>query len=177
MAGEGTKVNQKEHGTPILGFAAYSGTGKTTLIEKIVAILTERGLNVAVVKHDAHGLKFDHEGKDSARFSKAGARYSIVSSKENAAIFLARPLEPEEACAFAKDADIILVEGYKNANFSQIGLNRAATGKGFTDDLRRFVALVTDVPVEDAGRPVFALDEYEKIADFIIENMDGFTRS
>lgn len=166
---------EKKNGTPILGFAAYSGTGKTTLLEKIVRILTERGLNVAVVKHDAHGLQFDHEGKDSARFAKAGAAYSIVSSGENAAVFISRPLEPEEAVSFAKDADIILVEGYKNASFSQIGLNRAATGKGFTAEIGRFVAVVTDVPVENAKIPVFAFDQYEAIADFIIENKDEFT--
>ena len=60
-------------GTPVIGFAAFSGTGKTTLIEKLIPALVSRGLKVAVVKHDAHGLKFDHEGKDSARFSDAGA--------------------------------------------------------------------------------------------------------
>lgn len=168
-------MEQEKKGTPILGFAAYSGTGKTTLIEKIVAVLTGRGCNVAVVKHDAHGLEFDHEGKDSARFSRAGARYSIVSSGENAAVFISKPLEPEEACEYAKDADIILVEGYKNASFTQIGLNRAATGKGFTADVERFVAVVTDVPQGDIGRPVFAFDDAEAIADFIINNKDTFT--
>ena len=160
---------------PVIGFAAFSGTGKTTLVEKVIEILVKRGLKVAAVKHDAHGLKFDHEGKDSARFSKAGALYSIVSSGENAAVFLNRPLEPEDAFYYAPDADIIIVEGYKYADFSQIGLCRAATGKGFTADLSRFEAVVTDVPVENADIPVFAFDEYEKIADFIVTHMEGFT--
>ena len=159
-----------EKKTPVLGFAGYSGTGKTTLLEKIIPILTGKGLNVAVVKHDAHGLQFDHEGKDSDRFAKAGAAYSIVSSQENAAVFIAKTLDPLEAVAYAKDADIILVEGYKNADFDQIGLARAATGKGFTAELSRFRALVTDLPVEkDPGIPVFGFDDPEGIADFILK--------
>lgn len=165
----------KNKGIPVIGFAAFSGTGKTTLVEKIIEILSRRGIKVAAVKHDAHGLKFDHEGKDSARFSKAGAVYSVVSSQENAAVFIAKPLEPEEAYAYAKDADIIIVEGYKNAGFSQIGLCRAATGKGFTSELSRFEAIVTDIPQENSPVPVFAFDEYEKIADFIWDHRDEFT--
>ena len=154
---------------PVLGFAAFSGTGKTTLLEKLIPILTERGLKVAVVKHDAHGLSFDQEGKDSDRFAKAGAQYSIVSSQENSAVFIAKPLEPEEAVSLAKDADLILVEGYKNASFAQIGMARAATGKGFTAELSRFEAIVTDLPVQECQIPVFGFDAEEEIAEFILE--------
>lgn len=172
---EEKKEEKKRNGIPVIGFAAFSGTGKTTLIEKIIPHLTEKGLIVAVVKHDAHGLKFDHEGKDSDRFAKAGAAYSIVSSHENAAVFINRPLEPEDAFAFAKGADLIIVEGYKYAGFSQIGICRAATGKGFTAELSRYEAVVTDMPVPEAEIPVFSLDDAEKIADFIFENRDRFT--
>lgn len=40
-------------GIPIFSVVAYSGTGKTTLLEKLIPLLKERGLRVAVVKHDA----------------------------------------------------------------------------------------------------------------------------
>ncbi len=160
---------------PVLGFAGFSGTGKTTLLEKIIPVLTGRGLRLAVVKHDAHGLKFDHEGKDSKRFSDAGAAYSIVSSGVNAAVFMDRPLDPWEAVMMAPDVDLVLVEGYKKADFSQIGLCRKATGKGFTSELSRFEALVTDLELPDAAVPVFAFDDYEGIADFIMQNMEDFT--
>ena len=66
---------------PVLGFAAYSGTGKTTLIEQIIPRLKNEGIRLAVIKHDAHGLKFDKEGKDSWRFSNAGADYSLVNAR------------------------------------------------------------------------------------------------
>lgn len=160
---------------PVLGFAAFSGTGKTTLIEKLIPVLASRGLKVAVVKHDAHGLKFDHEGKDSARFSDAGAAYSIVSGPDRAAVFMNRALAPEEAFSFAPDADLIIVEGYKEGNFTQIGINREETGKGFTSPLSRFIAVVTDGERPE-DMPSFRFDDIEKIADFIIINMDSFTR-
>ena len=152
---------------PILGLAGYSGTGKTTLLEKVIPLLKERGLRVAVIKHDVHGLDLDGKGHDSGRFAEAGAACTVASSLKNTSIFLARPLELWEAAAFVKDADIILVEGYKNADIPQIGLAREATGKGFTAAVSRFIALVTDIPQENAKVPVFAFDEYEKIAEFI----------
>lgn len=173
--------------TPILGFAAYSGTGKTTLLEKLIPELKARGLKIAVVKHDAHGLTFDHEGKDSWRFSHAGADYSIVSGPDQAAVFMSRALAPEEAFAFVPNADLILVEGYKQGNFSQIGIARKATGKGLTADISRFVAVVTDDEdiIKEAERlsgstgrqiPIFRLDEIEKIATFIADNMPSFSQ-
>lgn len=161
---------------PVIGFAAFSGTGKTTLIEKLIPLLTEKGLKVAVVKHDAHGLKFDHEGKDSHRFANAGAAYSIVSGPECAAVFIDKPLQPEDAFKFASDADLIIVEGYKQGDFSQIGINREATGKGFTAPVSRFVAVVTDGEQPEEDIPVFGFDDTEDIAEFIISNMESFSR-
>lgn len=153
---------------PVIGLAGYSGTGKTTLLEKVLPRLKEKGIRAAVIKHDVHGLNFDDEGTDSRRFADAGAVCTVASSLDNTSVFIAKPLSVWEAAAFVKDADIILVEGYKNADIPQIGLARAATGKDFTADISRFIALVTDIPQEKAEVPVFAFDEYEKITDFII---------
>ena len=66
---------------PAIAIAAYSGTGKTTLIERLPA-LRSRGLRVAVVKHDGHRFDIDHEGKDSWRFTQAGAQVCVISSAE-----------------------------------------------------------------------------------------------
>lgn len=129
---------------PVLGFAAFSGTGKTTLIEQIIPKLKAAGLRVAVVKHDAHGLKFDKEGKDSWRFSAAGADYSIVNGPEQSAIFVSRPLSMEEAVGMITDVDLILIEGYKTGAIDKVGISRVETGKGFPGEPTDFKALVTD---------------------------------
>ena len=66
---------------PILSVAApASGTGKTTFIEKLIPLLVRRGVRTAVIKSDSHGFNLDTEGKDTARFSVAGAEAVAVSS-------------------------------------------------------------------------------------------------
>ena len=70
---------------PVFAFAACPGTGKTTLIEKIVRELTARGLRVGVIKHDGHDFEIDREGKDSWRFTQAGAKVSVIASAEKTA--------------------------------------------------------------------------------------------
>ena len=159
---------------PVLGFAAYSGTGKTTLIEQIIPRMKNEGIRLAVIKHDAHGLKFDKEGKDSWRFSNAGADYSLVNGPEQSAIFVSRPLSLEEAIGMITDADLILIEGYKTGTFDKVGISRMETGKGFPDDPQHFKALVTDdttyLDKTDANLPpVFALNDVDGITNWILD--------
>ena len=73
-----------EHRTkPILSVAApASGTGKTTFIEKLIPLLAARGVRCAVIKSDSHGFNLDTAGKDTARFTAAGAEAVAVSSPD-----------------------------------------------------------------------------------------------
>jgi len=101
---------------PVIGICGYSGAGKTTLIEALVPLLLQRGLAVAVVKHDAHQLTLDREGKDTDRFFRAGA---TVLAHDAQQVFLRRAktdADPEIGAAIrllATDHDVILVEGHK----------------------------------------------------------------
>ena len=161
----------------VLGFAGFSGSGKTTLIEKLSPMLEAKGFRTAVIKHDAHGLKFDTEGKDSQRFAAAGAVYSLVLGPEQSAIFLQRPLSLEQSLkilALLSDVELILIEGYKDNGFPQIGIMRKESGKGFTNDPERFEALVTDDRTVTGPVPVFHPDDAEGISSFITENMKRF---
>ena len=160
---------------PVIGFAAYSGTGKTTVMEKVIAELSAKGYRVGAVKHDVHGFEMDHPGKDSYRHAQAGARTVVLTSPEMTAE-ISRRGEPLEACLQRiRDVDVILVEGFKNADIPQIGLSRKATGKGFTAPPERFIAVVTD---EKGPFPVprFTFEDAEGLAEWIIEEikpMDG----
>lgn len=162
-------------GTPILGFAAYSGTGKTTLIEKLVKSLKAQGLRVAVIKHDGHDFEIDHEGKDSWRFTQAGADVSVISSARKTALVEQRRLSLEQAAALVHDVDLILAEGYKQEALTQIGICREAAGKGFTADLSRYAAVVTDVNIGNTDIPCFGLEDIQELTEFIMKNMDDFT--
>ncbi|MGL4795486.1 MAG: molybdopterin-guanine dinucleotide biosynthesis protein B, partial [Aeromonas jandaei] len=64
---------------PLLGFAAWSGTGKTTLLEQLIPLLTGRGLRIGVLKHAHHDFDIDQPGKDSYRLRKAGAQQMMVA--------------------------------------------------------------------------------------------------
>ena len=155
-------------GVPVLCFAGWSGSGKTTLIENLLPRLKARGLRTAVVKHDVHGIGPETEDKDSARFRKAGAAQVVLSGP-------GRETALEDCLGQIEGADLILVEGFKRCSYSQIGISRAANGKGFTAPLDRYAAVVTDDPAVRAKVPVFGLRQYEEITEFIMQNMEDFT--
>ena len=152
---------------PAIAFAAYSGTGKTTLIEKIIRCLKEKGVRLAVIKHDAHDFDIDHEGKDTWRFTQAGADMTIIGSSVMTAIIDQREHSVQEIISRISGVDLILVEGYKNEKLPTIGICRREMGKGFTSDLNRFIAIVTDEVLE-TEIPCFGLEAIEAIAGFIL---------
>ena len=162
-------------GIPVFAFAAYSGTGKTTVIEKIVRALKSEGLRVAVIKHDGHRFEIDHEGKDSWRFAHAGADITIISSQEKTAYVEQRSLSLWQLIDMVHDVDLILVEGYKNETLPQIGIARRATGKGFTADLSRFIAIITDMEEVETALPRFTFEDIQGVTEFIMKNMNDFT--
>lgn len=155
--------------TAMIGFSAYSGTGKTTLIEKLIVHLKAQGLRLAVVKHDAHDFDIDHEGKDSWRFTQAGADMMLISSATKTAVVEKRPRTFEENMAMIHDVDLILIEGYKQEELPRIGICRKATGKGLPGAVEDYIALVTDDETLRAGAqiPCFGLEDIEEIAAFI----------
>jgi len=157
---------------PIFSFVAFSGTGKTTLLEKLVAELKKRGQRVAVIKHDAHEFDIDHEGKDSWRFTKAGADITAVLSDSKAAIMENRPVALETILGKIADVDIILTEGYKSGAFPKIAIVREATGKSLPIPEEECYAIVTDVPGK-TSKPCFGLDDISGLADFICNGIDN----
>lgn len=164
---------QKEKHIPVVAFAAYSGTGKTTLIEKLIRNLKARGLRLAVIKHDAHHFDIDREGKDSWRFTHAGADMTIVSSPEKTAVIETRERTLYDNLSMIHDVDLILVEGYKNEEIPQIGICREAAGKGFVHPIERYLAVVTDCELPENAPKSFGLDEIDGICDFIAEYMQS----
>ena len=158
----------------IIGFAGFSGSGKTTLIEKTLKILKEKGLRVAVLKHDAHSFDIDKEGKDSFRFTEAGADITAIASKEKYAKIENRFVDFDSIIAGIDEVDIIIVEGYKDADIPKIGICRKENGKGFTDDLSSFIAIACDFVPESVKVPVFDINDAKGIADFIIDYLEKY---
>jgi molybdopterin-guanine dinucleotide biosynthesis protein A len=119
-------MSQLATGLPVIAVCGYSGSGKTTLLEAVIPLLSERGLSVAVVKHDAHGVELDRSGKDSDRLFRSGADVLLRGPNESAARWhpdAAPDLETalDELCA---GHDLVLVEGHKRTPLDKLWLLR-----------------------------------------------------
>ena len=152
---------------PVISVAAYSGTGKTTFLEKLIPVLKARGLRLCVMKHDAHDFQVDREGKDSWRLTKAGADVTVLTNGQRAVLFENRPVDTEALLGKISDVDLILTEGYKHGPWKKIALYRAAVGKPFPCPLEECLAVVTDTPVDHGAVPCFDFCEIEAVADLI----------
>ena len=120
---------------PILGFSAYSGTGKTTLLRQLIPLLKARDLRVSVIKHAHHHFELDFPGKDSYELRKAGAAQTVICTTTRMALiteFDTPSAEPDLQQIIdsldTERADIILVEGYKDIHFPKIELHRGTMG-------------------------------------------------
>lgn len=129
----------------IIKFVGYSNSGKTTLIENIIKILKKDGLKIATVKHDVHGLDIDKEGKDSYRYSAAGADASVVSTKGLTVYKIHKDLSLDEILNNIKDVDLVIVEGYSSDdNIPCVGVALKSTEKGFKGNIKNYKYLSSD---------------------------------
>jgi molybdopterin-guanine dinucleotide biosynthesis adapter protein len=158
---------------PVFGVTGWKNSGKTTLMERLIAEFTRRGLRVASVKHAHHAFDIDKPGSDSFRHRHAGAREVMIVSGRRWALMheMADEAEPPlaEALARLSPCDLILVEGYKLERHPKIEARRRAMLKQapLAPGDPSIVAIAADHATDGDGRPVFALDDVEAIADFI----------
>ncbi|ARR44543.1 bifunctional molybdopterin-guanine dinucleotide biosynthesis protein MobB/molybdopterin molybdotransferase MoeA [Vibrio campbellii] len=160
---------------PILGFAAYSGTGKTTLLEALLPKLTEAGLRIGMLKHAHHNFDVDQPGKDSHRLRKAGASQMLISSRNRFALMTETPESESEfdylLTRFDEDKlDVVLVEGCKNIAFPKIELHREEVGKPWLHpNDENIIAIASDSGELDSDLPQMNINDLEAIAQFVIE--------
>lgn len=156
---------------PILAFSAPSGTGKSTAIVRLLGELRRRGLAVGVLKHDAHRLSYDKPGKDTWKFRQAGAERAVIAGEHEVAVFTAPPPDPSVQGLVARwlsDVDLVLVEGYRNADLPCVRLHRqgAPSTEGWRAP-RKVVAWFTDEDL-DSGVPELPLDDATAQAGWVL---------
>ncbi|MEW6526238.1 MAG: molybdopterin-guanine dinucleotide biosynthesis protein B [Spirochaetota bacterium] len=154
----------------VISIVGRSGTGKTTLLEKLVNELVKRGWRVGTIKHDVHGFTIDHEGKDSWRHKKAGAAITVISSPFSVAVMKDTDHDAEIdelVTKYFEDVDIVLTEGYKRSKKPKIEVFRKEAYNDLlcTDD-DNLIAVATDTQL-DVNVPQFNINDAREIVDFI----------
>lgn len=163
---------------PLLAIAAWSGTGKTTLLKQLIPALCLRGIRPGLIKHTHHNMDVDKPGKDSYELRKAGAAQTLVASTQRWALMTETPDEQELDLAFlasrmdATKLDLILVEGFKQEEIAKIVLFRKDTGHELQELVidRHVIAVASDVPISTTV-PLLDINDIESVADFVVKWM------
>ncbi len=162
---------------PVLGFAAFSGTGKTTLLTEILPILKKAGLRIGVIKHSHHHFQIDQPGKDSYKIREAGAEQILLAARSRTALIIENPGATQEPILAdqlkhldSNLLDLILVEGFKREAIPKIEIYRTGLGHPYmyTED-PNIIALVTDIPPPlQLEIPVLDINLPQQVSDFIL---------
>lgn len=158
---------------PVLAISAWSGTGKTTLLEQVIPLLVARGIRLAVIKHAHHDVNLDQPGKDSWRLREAGASEVLLASDKRIAWLKETAESPIALAALLErfnpaELDLVLVEGFKDEPLPRLVLYRAALGKPLPEMTQRNVlAVVTDTPLA-TDHLQLPLNDPGEVANFIV---------
>lgn len=167
---------------PLLGFAAYSGTGKTTLLCKIIPILKSRGIRVGVLKHAHHTFDIDHPGKDSHILRHAGASTILIASNKRWALMTETPDNTQNPVLNEmlyhldqSQLDLILVEGFKDESYPKIELHRPSLNKQLRPIHylhkydKNIIAIATDEKIKtERDIPQLDINDVDQVVDFML---------
>lgn len=160
---------------PIVSIVGQSQSGKTALVERLIAEFKKRGYRVAGVKHACKEFEMDKPGKDTWRYAQAGSDMVVISTPQRLAML--KPQDNNDSIddvirLIGQDCDIMLIEGFHGGHAPKIEVHRKELGKDLRCSVDEVKAVVTDEPLE-IDRPQFGWDQIPAIADFIVERIIG----
>ena len=162
----------------IVAISGVKNSGKTTLICRLLEIFKEKGLRVAVLKHDGHDFEPDVPGTDTYRQLQAGAYGTAVFSKGKYMLVKQQPqISEKELIEFFPEADLILLEGFKYSTYPKIEIVRKGNFSESVCNPKRLMAIATNLDAEEREAlsisedvPLFELDNAKSIAEFILSD-------
>ncbi|MDJ0833444.1 MAG: molybdopterin-guanine dinucleotide biosynthesis protein B [Gammaproteobacteria bacterium] len=160
----------------VIGFAAYSGTGKTTLLVQLIERFRQLGLRIAVIKHSHHDFVIDQPAKDSYRLHHAGSSQTLLTSRYRSALIseqqpIAEPdLQQSLQQLDLSRVDLVLVEGFRDEpSLARIELHRPALGNDLMyPEQENIIALASDAELV-CDIPLLDLNNSEEIVEFILQ--------
>lgn len=159
---------------PVVSFSGYSMSGKTTLITKVIQLLTRKGYKVGAIKHDGHHFEIDQPGKDSWCMTQAGSIVTVISDSSTLALIKKHETAPSVSSIISdyyKEMDIVIVEGWKESAPNKIEVYRSQLGRTplfQQDNAKNFIAVATDSDLKTT-LPLLDINQPQKVADFIVE--------
>ena len=159
---------------PSVAVVGSSGSGKTTIIERLIPELKSLGLRVGTIKHHLHDFDIDSPGKDSWRHKQAGSERTIISSPHRIGLVMDvdHDYTLDELAAFFSGMDIIVAEGYKRENKPKIEIFRAEVhSQPICLDDENLIALVTEADLESSV-PRFSTSDIRELARFLVTHFN-----
>ncbi|MCP1358792.1 molybdopterin-guanine dinucleotide biosynthesis protein B [Aneurinibacillus migulanus] len=169
-------MSQEERYPPILQVVGYSDSGKTTLITRLITYLSAQGYRIGTIKHDAHTFEVDKPGKDTWKHREAGASIVSITSVQKTAIMIQEYRTIEELLPLYKDMDIVLIEGYKFADYPKIVVLRHSEHVKLMEDVTSVLAVASWERFEEIGYPQYDVNDIESIAGVLLAHLKGETR-
>ena len=167
-------MNQPDH-PPAVSIVGRAKSGKTTLIEKLIPQLKRQGLRVGTVKHHAHpGFEIDYPGKDTWRHAQAGSEHVVIAAPDKMAsiVLLPTPLSLSEILTGMRDVDLVLTDGYRQAQNPRIEVLRGAISHQLLCEPEELIAIASDIELH-VGPPWYSLDDAAGLAELILTQILG----
>ncbi|MFN7251765.1 MAG: molybdopterin-guanine dinucleotide biosynthesis protein B [Anaerobacillus sp.] len=167
----------------IIQVAGFSNSGKTTLVEKLVAAASEEAVRVGTIKHHGHGgeLTSLDEGKDSWKHRQAGAIVSAAVSKGTLQLNVAKDnlWEPDELLALYENfpIDVVIIEGFKATPFPKVVILRDFSDLALLKTLDNIFCVISWFQISpkevDDDICYFQLDDEANYIDFLLKKLKG----
>ena len=157
----------------VIGFAGWSGSGKTSVIRRVIPALISKGFSVSTIKHAHHGFEIDIPGKDSYLHRQAGAGEVIVASSDCFALIHQSRDKQEiklgDLLSRLTPVDLVIIEGFKNCGHPQIEVYRPELGKPLLySETGHIIGIVSDAPPSFASVPAFLPEDTSAIAELVL---------
>ena len=153
----------------IIAISGVKNSGKTTMIEKLIPKLINKGIKVATIKHDGHDFECDIDGTDTFRHKKAGAYGTAIFSKNKFMIIKEQKNTTEdELISYFQDCDLILLEGFKYSNYPKIEIIRRGNSEKSVCKKETLLAIATDNDIDYGDIDVININDIDSIVNLII---------
>lgn len=166
---------------PTIGVAGRKDSGKTAVVESMVRALRRKGYRVATVKHvNQKGFSLDTAGKDTWRYSQAGANPVVSVSDIETGILIkagAKELSLGKLLHLLPETDLLILEGFSwlTLNDKDVGKILCVRNRDEYENYRKEAkgAIIAFCSIQSLGKPILRTKEDSKV---LVKQTLGFIK-